>query len=66
MAGNPLHRSRQDRVVAGVCAGLAHWLGWDATLVRILYVVVSIFSFVLPGLIVYLILWLVMPKAPRR
>ena len=65
MAGKPLHRSRNDRVLAGVCGGLAAWLGWDATLVRILYVVISIFSVAFPGIIVYLILWLVMPKAPR-
>jgi phage shock protein PspC (stress-responsive transcriptional regulator) len=62
MAGNPLRRSRTDRVIAGVCAGLAKWLGWDVTLVRILYVLVSVFSAAFPGLIVYLILWVVMPK----
>lgn len=65
MPGKPLHRSSTDRIIAGVCAGLADWLGWDATLVRILYVIVSIFSAAFPGLIVYLILWVVMPKAAR-
>lgn len=64
MPGAPLHRSRNDRILAGVCAGLANWLGWDATLVRILYVIVSIFSAAFPGIIVYLILWVVMPKSP--
>lgn len=64
MAGTPLHRSRTNKVIAGVCAGLADWLGWDATLVRILYVLISVFSAAFPGIIVYLILWLVMPKAP--
>jgi len=49
-------------MVAGVCAGLAGYLGWKVSHVRILYVVVSLFSAAFPGLLVYLILWLVMPK----
>jgi phage shock protein PspC (stress-responsive transcriptional regulator) len=57
----PLRRSRQ-RLVAGVCGGLADWLGWDRTLVRVLYVLVSILSAAFPGLVVYLVLWLVMPS----
>ncbi len=65
MPAAPLHRSQTNKVIAGVCAGLADWLGWDVTLVRILYVLVSVFSAAFPGIIVYLILWLVMPKAPR-
>ena len=57
-----LHRSRSNRMIAGVCGGLADWLGWDPTLVRILYVVVSVASAAFPGLLVYLVLWLVMPE----
>jgi phage shock protein PspC (stress-responsive transcriptional regulator) len=56
-----LVRSRNDRMIAGVCGGLARWLGWDPTLVRILYVLISIFSAAFPGLLVYIILWVVMP-----
>jgi phage shock protein C len=49
---------------SAVCAGgIAEWLGWDATVVRILYVLISIFSAAFPGIIVYVILWIVMPKA---
>ncbi len=59
----PLLRSR-DRMIAGVCGGLAAWLGWDPTLVRILYVVVSIFSAGFPGLLVYIVAWIVMPEEP--
>jgi phage shock protein PspC (stress-responsive transcriptional regulator) len=59
---NPLRRSRQNRVLAGVCGGLAEWLGWDATLVRILYVVVSVLSAAFPGILVYIVLWIVMPQ----
>jgi phage shock protein PspC (stress-responsive transcriptional regulator) len=58
----PLVRSRRHRMIAGVCGGLADWLGWDPTLVRVLYVLVSIFSAGFPGLLVYIILWVVMPE----
>lgn len=44
-----------------MCGGLAEWLGWDATLVRILYVVVSVLSAAFPGILVYVVLWIVMP-----
>jgi phage shock protein PspC (stress-responsive transcriptional regulator) len=57
----PLRRSRQ-RMVAGVCGGLADWLGWDRTLVRVLYVAVSILSAAFPGVLVYVILWILMPE----
>jgi len=60
-AGNPLRRSRRNRLLGGVCGGLADWLGWDATLVRILYVVVSLLSAAFPGILVYVVLWIVMP-----
>jgi len=60
--GQPLRRSSRNRVLAGVCGGLAEWLGWDVTLVRVLYVVVSVLSVAFPGILVYLVLWLVMPK----
>jgi len=57
-----LLRSRNDRVIAGVCGGIAEWLGWSSTMVRILYVVGSILSVAFPGILVYLILWIVMPS----
>lgn len=59
-----LQRSRRNKVVAGVCGGIAHWLGWDPTIVRVLYVVVSVASAAFPGILVYLLLWVLMPKAP--
>ena len=42
----PLVRSRRNKILAGVCGGIADWLGWDPTLVRVLYVVVSVLSVV--------------------
>ena len=59
----PLRRSRRHKMIAGVCGGIAEWLGWDPTLVRVLYVVISIVSIALP---VYLLLWIIMPKAPEE
>lgn len=55
-----LTRSRK-RLIAGVCGGLAEYLGWSPTLVRVLYVAVSVASVAFPGILVYLILWVVMP-----
>ena len=55
-------RKSRNRMIAGVCGGIAEWLGWDPTLVRVLYVVLSIFSAAFPGILVYLILMFVMPK----
>jgi phage shock protein C len=54
-----------NRVIAGVCAGLAEWLGWDIALVRLLYLIVSIFSAGFPGILAYVILWIVMPEETR-
>ena len=54
-------RKSRDRILAGVCGGIAQWLGWDPTLVRILYVIVSVASAAFPGILVYLILWIIMP-----
>ncbi|WP_372750946.1 PspC domain-containing protein [Labilibaculum sp.] len=50
-----------DKMLAGVCAGIAEYLGWETSLIRIAYVLLSIFSAGFPGLLVYLILWVVMP-----
>jgi len=54
-------RKSNDRILGGVCGGIAEWLGWDPTLVRILYVIVSIASVAFPGILAYLVLWLIMP-----
>ena len=58
----PLRRSRTDRMIAGVCAGLAHHFALDVSLVRVLYVLISILSVAFPGILVYIILWIVIPE----
>ncbi len=58
----PLERSNYDRYIGGVCGGIARWLGWDSTLVRFLYVLVSVLSAAFPGILVYILLWILMPS----
>ncbi|MEE8137726.1 MAG: PspC domain-containing protein [Thermoanaerobaculia bacterium] len=53
----PLHRSRKHRLIAGVCGGIAEWLGWSPLVVRILWIVIPPL-----GLVAYLVLWIVMPQ----
>jgi phage shock protein C len=58
-----LRRSRTDRQIAGVMGGLAEYFDLDPTLLRVIYVIGSIVSAAFPGLLVYLVLWLVIPEA---
>jgi len=59
--GRRLTRSR-NKLIAGVCAGIAEYFGWEVTLFRVVFVVVSILSVAFPGILVYLVLWVVMPR----
>lgn len=61
-----LVRPIDDRVIAGVCAGIARFFGWPANRVRIVYVAASILSAAFPGILVYLALWLLMPPSTGR
>ncbi|MEI8112828.1 MAG: PspC domain-containing protein [Bacteroidia bacterium] len=56
-----LTRSK-DKMVAGVLAGIADYLNIDPTIIRILYVVLSIASIGFPGLIAYIIMWIIIPE----
>lgn len=51
-----LHRSREHRIIAGVCGGIAESLGWSPTIVRILWIILP------PGWVAYIILWIAMPE----
>jgi phage shock protein C len=57
-----LRRSRSNRMIGGVVGGLADYIGMDPVLARVLYVLISVFSAAFPGILVYLILWVVMPE----
>jgi phage shock protein PspC (stress-responsive transcriptional regulator) len=58
----PLTRSRDDRMLAGVIGGIARRFGWNSNLTRVAYVIVSIASAAFPGILVYILLWLLMPE----
>ncbi|MHB8525193.1 MAG: PspC domain-containing protein [Candidatus Acidiferrales bacterium] len=66
-AGSPapprrLHRSAIDSKIGGVCGGMAEYFGMDSTLVRLLWVMVTFFTGIIPGLLVYVAAWLIMPE----
>lgn len=61
MSDKKLTRS-SNRIIAGVCAGLAEYFGLDVTMVRVLYVVLSVAT-AFSGTIVYLVLWILMPRS---
>jgi phage shock protein C len=64
----PFRRSR-SRIIAGVCAGISEWLGWEPAAGRFLYVLLSVMSVGVPGIIIYAVLWTIMPRpenAPGR
>jgi phage shock protein PspC (stress-responsive transcriptional regulator) len=54
-----------DRFIAGVCAGIAEYFGWSIGAVRIAYFLLSVLSVAFPGILVYIVLWAVMPPAER-
>lgn len=58
-----LHRSYNHRMLAGVMGGIAEYLGWSPNLTRLLFVIVSCASVAVPGILIYLVLWIMMPNA---
>ena len=66
-AGRPgLRRSREKRMIAGVIGGLSERFDLNVTMLRVVYVVVSILSAAFPGILVYLLLWIIVPLEPPR
>ena len=55
----------RDKMLAGVCSGLANYLNIDVTLIRVAYALISLFSAGFPGIIVYIVLAIVMPDPPQ-
>jgi phage shock protein C len=58
-----LYRSR-DRVLGGVLSGFAEYINADVSIIRIVYIIVSILSAAFPGILVYIICWAVIPEKP--
>ncbi len=61
-----LARSRTNKMFGGVCGGFAEYYGWAPWLVRFIYVLVTIFSAAFPGILIYLLLWWLMPMAEDK
>ncbi len=60
-----LYLSNKDRKIAGFCGGLAQYFGVDSTLIRLLYVILTIVSFGV-GIVLYLIAWIIVPRNPDK
>jgi len=58
-------RSRTDRRIAGVCAGLGHYLDLDTALVRVLTVLITFAVGFFPGVIAYIVAWIIVPQEPE-
>jgi phage shock protein C len=58
-----LYRSRTDRKLAGVCGGLAQYFNLDATLIRVLFIVLAVLG--AAGLVIYLAMWIIVPNEPQ-
>lgn len=61
-SSSPLRRSSDHRMIAGVIGGIAEHFGLNVTVLRIVYVVVSVLSVAFPGILVYLLLWVIIPS----
>jgi phage shock protein C len=59
-----LMRSRSDRKIVGVCSGLAHYLDLDTSLVRILWFFITLACGVVPGVVAYVLAWIIIPEEP--
>ncbi len=57
-----IKRSRSNALIGGVCAGIAEHFGWSVTGTRVVYVLASVLSAAFPGILVYIILWIVLPR----
>lgn len=59
-----LHRSVSDTKIAGVCGGLAEYFQTDSTIVRLVWAFVTLFTGIVPGVVVYIMAWILMPEMP--
>ncbi len=64
MGEKKLYRSRTDKKISGVCAGLAQYLKVDTTIVRVLWAAISVFSGGVPGLVLYFLCAIIIPEEP--
>ena len=62
LKGKKLLRSKKNRVIAGVCAGIGEYFGIDSTVIRLIWVVLIIFTGFFPGILAYIIAWIIIPE----
>jgi phage shock protein C len=60
-----LYRARNDKMIAGVLGGLGDYFNIDASIIRIIYALLTLFTFIVPGLIFYLLLIVIIPAEPK-
>ncbi len=63
MVTKKLYRSRRERIIGGVAGGIAEYFDVDPTLVRIIFVLLTLPGFI-PGILLYVILWAIIPPQP--
>jgi phage shock protein C len=61
-----LYLSEKDQKIGGVCGGIAEFIGVDSTVVRVAWLLITIFPGVVPGLVAYLVAWMVIPNKERK
>jgi phage shock protein C len=59
-----LYRSSSSKMLGGVCGGVAEYFGIDPTIIRVIYVVLSVFTAAFPGILLYIICLIIIPQDP--
>lgn len=57
-----LYRSQSKRMIAGICGGIAEYFNVDETLIRLAAVLLAIFSTIFPGVLFYILAWIIIPE----
>jgi len=63
LLSRPLRRPRAPRLLGGVCAGLARWLGWDRAVVRLAFALLALVTSLVPAVVLYGVLWIAIPES---
>lgn len=61
-----LYLSNKDSKIGGVLGGIGEYLGVDPTVIRLLWVILTIFTAVFPGVLAYIVLWIIIPRNPEQ
>ncbi|MEA3254674.1 MAG: PspC domain-containing protein [Candidatus Altiarchaeota archaeon] len=65
MVAKRLYRSKKERMLGGVCAGIAEYFDVDPTLIRVVWVLITAFG-IIPGILAYLVCWIIIPENPEK